>query len=333
MTTTLQDAFGREMRYLRLSVTERCNLRCDYCRPAHTIPQEMDDTVLTFAETVRLAHIFVSLGVQRIRLTGGEPLVRQDIVQLATAIRTNPDLQDLSLSTNAVQLNRLAQPLKDAGIRRVNISLDSLDPAIFSRITRGGHLDKVLAGIDAALAAGFKPVKVNMVVMKDVNHHEIANMTRFAQEKGVVLRFIETMPVGESGESCFDRFLPAEEIIHILENQFGTSLVPFEPEHKGGGPARYFRLGSSRTNIGIISALSQHFCDTCNRMRLTSRGTLVLCLGRTDRQELLPALRQGADDQEMANLIRQAVARKPMRHGFNQPEKPAPTLRMFALGG
>ncbi len=334
----LVDSFGRSIQYLRVSVTERCNFRCHYCRPAQggaPIPRE---ELLSLEELARLLDIFVGLGVRRVRLTGGEPLLRRNLLHLIRSIRPLAGLEEISLSTNGYLLGAMAHDLAAAGVERVNSSLDSLNPATFADLTRGGDLDRVLAGIDGALAAGLHPVKVNMVVMGGINDHEIPAMVDFAWERGVRLRFIETMPVGEVGGRAVQRYVSAGEILERIRQHRGVALIP-EDHPSLTGPARLFRLEGSEARVGIISAMSRHFCSDCNRMRLTSRGDMVLCLGREDRVDLRCALRAGADDAQLADLIRRGVAAKPEGHGFRPPRPEAESSgaavghRMSALGG
>lgn len=342
----LTDSFGRTIRYLRVSVTDRCNLFCSYCRlPTEKIfPNNQD--LLSFEEIVRLVRIFLELGIERIRLTGGEPLLRRNVVDLVQALAALPGLQELSLSTNAVLLGRYAVPLRAAGLHRVNISLDSLNPETFTCLTQpekagvapktSTHLSSVFTGIKAAMDAGLRPVKVNMVVMRGINEHEIPEMVAFAKAQGVILRFIETMPVGEAGLGVSEHFVPAEEILEMIHTHFGAQLLPIQtsgdPRH-GSGPARYFRIAGTDTEVGVISARSRHFCDTCNRMRLTSKGSLVYCLGRQDRMNLKIPLRRGATDAALKTHIREAVSLKPERHAFERLDAQGKTAHMSALGG
>ncbi len=335
----LTDSFGRSIRYLRVSVTDRCNLFCSYCRlPAEKMLPDNRE-ILNFAEIVRLLRIFLQLGIEQIRLTGGEPLLRRNIVDLVEAVALLPGLRGLSLTTNALLLERHALALRTAGLQRVNISLDSLTPEIFARITQrtalphpGGGLPSVIAGIAAAVRAGLQPVKVNMVVMRGINDHEIPAMVRFAQQQGVLLRFIETMPLGAAGMDLAEQFVSAEEILAQLQAHFGGQCLPVAAG-AGNGPARYFRLAGTDTEIGVISARSRHFCDTCNRMRLTAKGALVYCLGQQDQMDLKPLLRGGADDAEIKQAIHTAVSLKPERHTFEQREGWNKATRMSALGG
>jgi cyclic pyranopterin phosphate synthase len=328
----LIDSFGRRIEYLRVSVTDRCNYRCFYCLPASGVPRATHAELLRHEELARLVRLFAELGVHKVRLTGGEPLARRGIADLARLIGSVPGITDLSLSTNGHLLERHAAALKAAGVARVNISLDSLDPGVFARITRGGDLGQVLRGIEAALAAGMAPVKLNMVVLQGVNDHEIESMLDFARRRGVELRFIETMPVGEAGRRGVGHYYPAEAILERLRAHAGAELVPIKGA-PGAGPARCYRLGGEPTTIGVISAMSQHFCAGCNRVRLTARGELVLCLGRDDRVALGERLRAGASDAALKDEILRAVARKPERHGFADQAGGVPIRFMSAVGG
>ncbi|MBF0161702.1 MAG: GTP 3',8-cyclase MoaA [Magnetococcales bacterium] len=340
----LTDSFGRTIRYLRVSVTDRCNLFCRYCRLSTEEILPNNKEILDFDELVRLLRIFLELGIERIRLTGGEPLLRRNLVGLVRTVSRLPGLQELTLTTNALLLERYAAALQAAGLRRVNISLDSLDPDIFDTITRregaaptpGTGLPAVLAGIAAAIRVGLHPVKVNMVVMRGINDHEIPAMVLFAQQQGVLLRFIETMPIGEAGVGMTDHFMPAEEILARIHHHFGSQLLPATAD-KDAGPARYFSRAGTEAAIGVISARSQHFCSSCNRMRLTAKGNLVYCLGRQDRMDLKSLLRTGASDAELKTAIRAAVDLKPERHAFAMQEGATPHsaihAAMSALGG
>lgn len=332
MSGCLSDTFGRQVRYLRLSVTDRCNFRCHYCR----LPSGSDaidgGRLLSREEIVRLCRLFHELGVERIRLTGGEPLVRPDLLPMARDLAALSDALDLSLSTNAFLLPKLARELKEAGVGRVNISLDSLDPATFAAITGGGELARVLSGIDAALEVGMRPVKLNMVVMGGVNDHEIPAMVQLAREKGTLLRFIEAMPVGEAGGAIMGHYVPAARILESIQSLDQGALLPTD-RPKGGGPARYFRVAGLGVDVGVISALSQHFCGDCNRVRLTAEGEMVLCLGREERLDLKTPLRQGVDDETLRCLIAEAVHHKPKGHRFKKEKGAAVGHRMSALGG
>jgi cyclic pyranopterin phosphate synthase len=288
--------------------------------------------LLTSEELTRLIRLFAGLGVRRVRLTGGEPLVRRDLIPLAGTIARLPGIDDLSLSTNGHLLERHASSLKQAGVRRINISLDSLDPTIFARITRGGDVHAVLRGIEAALAAGMAPVKLNMVVMKGINDHEIEPMLDFALARGADLRYIETMPVGPQAAESMARHYPAALILDRLRRHRGSELIPAKG-NQGAGPARYYRVGDGPMKVGVISAVSRHFCAGCNRVRLTAAGELVLCLGRSDRVSLREALRDGYSDEAMEAMIRAAIAHKPERHDFLAARGEVVSIPMSALGG
>ena len=312
MDATLIDPFQRRIEYLRLSVTDRCDLRCSYCLPQGFQDFEEPEHWLTFEEIERVMRAFTGLGVRRIRLTGGEPLSRGRLPVLAARLAALPGLEDLSLSTNATRLRKHAQALKAAGVTRLNVSLDSLDAPRFAEITGGGKLDQVLDGLAAAQAAGFAPIKINMVVMQGVNDTEIGAMVRFCIERGFTLRFIETMPIGDTGRAASDRYLSLQDVRHRLEQEF--TLVPTTVY--GGGPARYVQVAGTELRIGFITPISQHFCETCNRVRLTVDGALYTCLGQDDKTELRPLLRAGMDIEGLQQTIRAAIARKPERHEF-----------------
>jgi cyclic pyranopterin phosphate synthase len=326
MNGSLTDGFGRSIEYIRLSVTDRCDLRCFYCMPKGFHDFEVPEHWLSFDEIERVMAAFTTLGVRRVRLTGGEPLVRKDLPQLAARLSAVPGIEDLSLSTNAVQLARHADALFAAGVRRLNISLDSLQPDRFREIT-GGNLGKVLAGLDAAKAAGFAPVKINMVVMRGVNDDEVEAVVDYCLEQGFTLRFIETMPMGSSGRDAARYFVDLKEVKARLAARF--ELIP--TVMAGGGPARYVRVAGTDLNIGFITPMSQHFCDTCNRVRLSVDGTLYMCLGQEHNYPLREILRAGVSDSELHDHLLQAIALKPERHEFR--EKPEQLLRFMSMTG
>lgn len=329
---SLIDSFGRKIEYLRVSVTDRCNYRCFYCMPAAGVPRGRHEDFLRHEELARLVRLFAELGVRKVRLTGGEPLARRGIVDLAGLIGRIPGIADLSLSTNGHLLERHAVALKTAGVARVNISLDSLDPDTFARITRGGDLGHVLRGIEAALTAGMAPVKLNMVVLKGINDREIEPMLDFALARGAHLRFIETMPVGEAGIQGMEHYYPADAILARVRKKAGAELIPIKGA-SGAGPARCYRIGAGPATVGIISAISRHFCEGCNRVRLTAKGELVLCLGQDHRVSLAAALRAGASDIGLKDLIADAIAQKPERHDFAGQGACHPIHKMSVLGG
>jgi cyclic pyranopterin phosphate synthase len=335
MTESLIDPWRRRIEYVRLSVTDRCDLRCQYCLPKGFREFEEPDHWLDFDEIERVMRAFTALGVRRIRLTGGEPLSRGRLPELAQRLTQLPGLEDLSLSTNATRLRKYAVALKASGVKRLNVSLDSLDPQRFADITGGGELHKVLDGLAAAKEAGFAPIKINMVVMKDVNDDEIGAMVRYCIEQGFTLRFIETMPVGDTGRAASTQYLDLREVRARLEREYtllpatmtgGRSRHPASRDTGtsvyGGGPARYVQVAGTDLRIGFITPISQHFCATCNRVRLTVDGTLYTCLGQEDKLELRPLLRGGADQEQLKAAIRAAIATKPERHEFTtQPQK------------
>ncbi|SMC22999.1 cyclic pyranopterin monophosphate synthase subunit MoaA [Andreprevotia lacus DSM 23236] len=322
----LIDRFNRRISYLRLSVTDRCDLRCSYCIPKGFKDFEEPSHWLTFDEIERVVRLFGQLGTGRVRLTGGEPLLRRNLPELAARLSKLPGITDLSLSTNATQLDRHAQALRAAGVQRLNISLDSLKRDCVATISGRDSLPAVLAGLDAAQAAGFAPIKLNMVVMQGVNDDEIDTMVRFCLERGFTLRLIEAMPMGDTGRNA--HYLPLDRVRERLVGDFG--LVPQALE-MGGGPARYWQLPDGSGNIGFITPISQHFCATCNRVRLSVDGTLYLCLGQEEKLELRPMLRGGASDAELIAALRDAIELKPERHEFR--EQPGKIIRIMAHTG
>ncbi len=313
----LTDPFGRRISYLRLSVTDRCDLRCGYCLPKGFKGFEEPRDWLDFEELTRITRAFTRLGVRHVRLTGGEPLVRRDLPLLAQRLAGLPSLNDLSISSNCTRMERLATPLFQAGVRRLNVSLDSLRPTVFEQIT-GGKLARVLAGIEAARTAGFAPIRINCVVMRGVNDDEIPAILAYCAERGFTLRLIETMPMGRTGRTAQDHYIDLQVIKRRLSRAY--ELIP--DVLPGGGPARYYRLGASDTRIGFITPISQHFCESCNRVRVTVDGTLYLCLGQENSYPLRPLLRSGISDDGLCEHLRRAIALKPERHEFkDRPEK------------
>lgn len=324
-TQTLQDRFGRKVEYLRLSVTDRCDLRCTYCIPEGFHGFEEPAHWLTQDEVVRVVGAFARMGVSKVRLTGGEPLLRRDIALLTQRLGTLPGVRDLSLSTNATQLAQYAVTLRQAGVARLNVSLDTLKPQRFADITRRDSLGKVLDGLMAAKAAGFTPIKINMVVMAGVNDDEIDDMVAFCITHGFVLRLIETMPMGNTGRNT--GYVDLQPIRQRLQARFNLT----EGIIGGGGPARYLVSPDRKFSVGFITPISQHFCATCNRVRLSVDGTLYLCLGHDHKLELRPLLRDGASDAELEQTIRAAIMLKPERHEFR--ENPAKVIRVMASTG
>ena len=323
----LVDQFGRHISYVRLSVIDKCNLRCFYCMPKGYHDFEAKSDYLTFDEIERVIRAFTNLGVARLRLTGGEPLARKNLPDLAARLSALPGLDDLSLSTNAILLEDQAESLKKAGVNRLNVSLDTLDQGRFTRITGNGILAPVLAGLQKAKQVGFAPLKINMVVMKGVNDDEIIPMVDYCLEHGFSLRFIETMPMGDTGRDASQNYLDLGPIKQDLQKRYG--LVPgILP---GGGPANYLRHRETDLYIGFITPMSQHFCASCNRVRISVTGTLFLCLGQEHSLELRPLLRKGISDEELEHVLVKAMDLKPERHEFS--DKPDQTNRLMSFTG
>ncbi len=326
MQTQLIDPFGRKIEYVRLSVTDRCDMRCFYCMPQGFNDFKEPGDWLTFAEIERVINAFSELGVSRVRLTGGEPLVRRGIVELSQTLAALPGIQDLSLSSNATRMDKYAADLRQAGVKRINVSLDSLHPDVFKEITQG-KLDKVINGLMTAKAAGFGPIKINMVMMKDLNDREAEDMVEFCIEHDFTLRFIETMPMGDTGRHASRHYISLQTIEQRLSQRY--DLIP--GMMPGGGPARYVQVAGTELRIGFITPISQHFCETCNRVRLSVDGTLYMCLGQEERYPLRPLLREGISDDELKQHIIKALALKPRNHDFN--EKPEQLVRFMSMTG
>ena len=324
--TSLTDSFGRQIDYVRLSVTEQCDLRCFYCLPQGYKFNRKLQHWLTFAEIERVIAAFVCLGVKRVRITGGEPLLRKQLPDLLRRLRAIPGIEDLSLSTNAVRLEKMAPSLKAAGVSRINVSLDSLQAERFRQIT-GGKLGKVLNGLQAAKRAGIQPIKINMLVMKGINDDEVLDMTNFCIAHDFTLRFIETMPMGTTGQTASAHYLSLKTVKQRLGKHYDfiPSVMP------GGGPARYMRIAGTHTQIGFITPISQHFCETCNRVRLAVDGTLYMCLGQDHSFALRPLLRDGISDEELRHAIVEAIKLKPEKHEFR--DKPQQTVRFMSMTG
>ena len=330
MISPLIDGFGREISYLRISVTDRCDFRCVYCmaEDMQFLPRAR---ILTLEEILRVASTFVSLGVSKIRLTGGEPLVRQNLPWLVERIAALPGLRELALTTNGSQLARLAAPLKSAGLSRINISLDSLDSERFRNITRTGRLQDVLAGIDAAQAAGFRRIKLNSVILRGRNDDEVLPLVAFCRERDLDLAFIEEMPLGRIDEH--DRaatFVSSEEI----RRRIGERYQLLSAADDTGGPSRYYRMPDSPIRVGFISPHSHNFCASCNRVRVTAEGRLLLCLGNEHSVDLRGILRAYPDDDgPVRQAILEALPRKPERHYFQLDEEPSIVRFMNMTGG
>ncbi len=311
--TKLIDSFGRQVRYLRLSVTDRCNLRCTYCM-AEDMTFLPKKKVLTLEEMVLVSKAFVELGVEKIRLTGGEPLVRNGLVELAQELNRLPGLRELVMTTNGVLLDKFSKPLKDAGVSRLNISIDSLRADRFKSLTRFGQLDDVLRGIDAAREAGFEKIKLNVVILNGSNDDEILPLVQFAVEKGLDISFIEEMPLGEITSHKRElTALSSDSIKDRLKGQFELRDSTFNDPVSG--PSRYFAIQGSESKVGFISPMSNNFCSSCNRVRLTAEGLLLLCLGNEHSLDLRAVVRN--DPSSLKEQILSSMERKPEQHYFN----------------
>jgi cyclic pyranopterin phosphate synthase len=332
-TPPLIDPFGRAINYLRVSVTDRCDLRCVYCmsEDMNFLPKR---DVLTLEELDRLSSAFIALGTRKLRITGGEPLVRRDIMRLFRSLSRHlvaGALDELTLTTNGSQLARFASELADCGVRRVNVSLDTLDAKKFRAITRWGDLDKVTAGVEAAQAAGLA-VKVNVVALKGVNDEEAFELVEWAHGRGMELTFIEVMPLGEIEIGRADQYLPLTELRAKLSTRLTLTPSPFA----SGGPARYYDVAETKGRVGFITPLTHNFCESCNRVRVTCTGTLYMCLGQEDAADLRSPLRQSESDEALNSTIRSAIARKPRGHDFmidRASRVPAVARHMSVTGG
>jgi len=327
------DPFGRAISYLRVSVTDRCDFRCTYCMAEDMAFLPKKD-LLSLEELDRLTTVFVEKGVRKLRLTGGEPLVRKNIMHLVRQISRHLKsgaLEELTLTTNGSQLSRFASELADCGVRRINVSVDTLDAEKFHAITRWGNLERVLAGIDAAQAAGIK-VKLNAVALKGFNEQEIPDLMRFAHGRGMDLTVIETMPMGEIDEDRTDQYLPLSQLRADLERTFTLTDIPY----KTGGPARYVEVAETGGRLGFITPMTHNFCESCNRVRLTCTGTLYMCLGQDDAADLRAPLRASEGNELLSNAIDEAIGRKPKGHDFiidRRTKRPAVSRHMSVTGG
>lgn len=331
--TSLIDPFERPINYLRVSVTDRCDLRCVYCM-AEDMTFLPKAQVLSLEELDRMCSAFVDMGVRKLRLTGGEPLVRKNIMWLIRRLGRHLDsgaLDELTLTSNGTQLARYAQQLADAGVKRINISLDTLDPDKFKAITRWGDLDRVLEGVAAAQAAGLA-IKINAVALRGVNDDEFDRMLNWCGEGGFDLTFIEVMPLGEIGEQRLDQYLP----LSMVRGDLAKRWTLTESDHATGGPARYFDIAETGQRIGFITPLTHNFCEACNRVRLTCTGTLYMCLGQEDAADLRAPLRASEDDGLLIDAIHEAIGRKPKGHDFiidRRQNAPAVGRHMSVTGG
>jgi cyclic pyranopterin phosphate synthase len=326
----LVDRFNRPITYLRISVTDRCNLRCVYCMPESGLPWIPKPDILTYEEIAQIVEAGASVGLRSIRLTGGEPLLRRDLVRLVDMLARIPGIDDISLSTNGLLLAERAVALRDAGLRRVNISLDTLREDRFFAIARRNGLDRVIAGIDAAIDAGLKPIKLNCVVMRGQNDDEVREFAELTRKREIYVRFIELMPVAENLEMQTDAYISAGEILKRVE-EVGTLLPVDGPG--GNGPARYFAFPGALGAVGVISPLSHDYCERCNRVRLSADGRMRLCLFGDHHIDLRTPVRSGASRDEMAAIFSGAMLIKPERHHLDIG-KAASAMRAFSeIGG
>ncbi len=332
MTAELVDKFGRVHRDLRVSLTDRCSLRCTYCMPADGVPWLKSDTLLTTDEMVRLVRIAVGLGVTGVRLTGGEPLLRPDVVDVVRSLATIEGLEgplDLSLTTNALRLPALAAPLRDAGLARVNISLDTLQRGRFIELTRRDRLADTLAGIEAARVVGFAPIKINSLIMRGVNDDEVGDIVQFAAERGLHARFIEHMPLDAGHTWDRTEMVTGAEILEQVAARF--SLTPGAP--RGSSPAEEWVIDDGPSTLGVIASVTRPFCDNCDRVRLTADGQFRNCLFAHEESDLRTLMREGADDARLASAMRASVASKRPGHGIDDPSFVQPRRPMSAIGG
>ncbi len=333
ITSAMTDPFGRTISYLRVSVTDRCDLRCFYCMSEDMTFLPKPD-LLSLEELDRLCSAFIAKGVRKLRLTGGEPLVRRNVMSLVRSLSRHLDtgaLDELTLTTNGSQLEKFAVELKDCGVQRINVSLDTLDAAKFHTITRWGDLDKVLRGIESARAAGLK-VKINAVALKNMNEDEIPSLMEWAHGKDMDLTLIEVMPMGDIGEGRIDQYLP----LSLLRARLADRYTLTDLDDDTGGPARYVRVSETGGRLGFITPMTHNFCESCNRVRITCTGTIHTCLGHEDASDLRKSLRASSDDALLASTIDRAIGLKPKGHDFiidRRHNRPSVSRHMSVTGG
>lgn len=331
MPDTLVDRFGRIHTSLRISVTDRCNIRCFYCMPLENIQFQPRAEILTFEEIERLVRVGSELGIRKLRLTGGEPLVRSDLPQLVKRLRDLPGIEEIALTTNGILLDKLALQLKDAGLDRINISIDTLDEDVFERITRRRSLARVLEGIAAAQEARFASIKLNAVAIRDLSEPEIVPLAKFAREQGLELRFIEFMPLDADRAWDSTQVLSGEEIVRIVSQEVAP-LVPI-PRSDPAQPATDFAYADQSGKIGFINSVTQAFCAACNRMRLTAEGQFRNCLFSTEEWDARAILRGGGSDKDLRRLMLDCVDHKRSSHGIDSPDFHPPARAMYQIGG
>jgi cyclic pyranopterin phosphate synthase len=333
----MQDRYGHRISYLRVSITDRCNERCTYCMPQELQEWLPREEILTFEETLRLIRVSAGLGVSKVRITGGEPLTRREVVDFIRRIPEIPGIKSIGLSTNGTLLAReiapgkpMARALRAAGVGSVNVSLDTLDREVYSQITGRDFHEQVLRGIDAAIAAGFEQIKLNTVLMRGRNENQLVPLIEFAAQRDLILRFIEMMPVSTTEVLDDNNFMPVREAKRIIESRYG-SLIP-EAEFQTNGPATYYLIPGRQQRIGFIGAMTNlHFCENCNKLRLTCDGKLRPCLGSYLEFDIMKPLRAGASDADLKQFFLDVVDRKPEQHDFRNNYQP--NRRMIAIGG
>lgn len=328
----LKDDFKRHINYLRISITDRCNLRCTYCMPPEGVPLLPHHAVLTYEEILRIAQIAVDEGITKIRITGGEPLVRKGVVNLIRSLSLLDGVKDLSMTTNGILLSDHARPLADAGLQRVNVSMDSLNPTRFRELTRGGDLSLVWRGIKKAQDAGLHPIKINVVAMQGYNQGEMLDFARLTIDHDYQVRFIEFMPVGNGNGWHQEKYLSGFKIKAAIEMHHTLEAVPGNPEGMSG-PAELYQLTGGQGILGFINPISGHFCPNCNRLRLTADGKLRPCLFADGEIDLLASLRSAGTDTELKELLHQALSSKPEGHTLRGPTFRKCTREMVAIGG
>lgn len=321
------DGCGRQIDYLRISVTDRCNLRCVYCMPESGVHAMRHDDILTYEEIVRLATLMAGLGIRNVRVTGGEPMARRGCLELIARLSRVPGIESVSMTTNGLLLAGRMREAKAAGLRAINVSMDSTDPEMYRQMTRGGDVRQALRAVDEALEAGLR-VKINAVPVRGMNGDDLVRLAALARDRSVCVRFIELMPVG-CGAALEP--IPSDEVLQMVEDAFGPA--PADPQRHGFGPARYVHPEGFAGSVGFISPMSHEFCGECNRVRLTADGFLKLCLNHTAGLDLRAMLRGGADDEALRAALRDAMEKKPGRHGFEEPIGDREVRRMNEIGG
>jgi GTP 3',8-cyclase len=321
----MKDGFDRNIDYLRISITDLCNLRCQYCMPQQGIPKKHHKEIISYEEIISIVKEAANLGVTKIRLTGGEPLIRKGVVSFISRLSAIEGIEDIAMTTNGMLLAPLAIQLRDAGLKRVNISLDSLNPDIYSQITGGGDVNKVLKAIDKALEVGMGPIKINMVVVGGINDHEVETFAALTLDKDIYVRFIELMPIGVASGWSRERFISNDEIKGRLKG------LTREINQDHGGPAKYYKYPGAKGKVGFISAISSHFCNDCNRIRLTSDGKIKPCLHSAREIDLRDIVNNSP--QKLPQVLQKAILLKPQRHHLNTNLEEQNNRNMFEIGG